>query len=109
MPISRATENGIFLVMANAPADPEDLARSGSSHGQSKIIHPDGNVLKEAGYFTEEAVICELDLAAATGGIARRAVNDETRLREWLQAGVALVERPGAARNGRVKTRVQEA
>ena len=49
MPISRATENGIYVVMANAPADPSDIDRAGSSHGESKIIHPDGNVMAEAG------------------------------------------------------------
>lgn len=92
MPISRATENGIYVVMANAPADPDDLHRTGSSHGQSKIIHPDGNVLIEAGIFTEETVIYDLDLDDATRGVALRAVTDETRLREWLQAGLDLVE-----------------
>jgi omega-amidase len=100
MPISRATENSIFVVMANAPADPDDINRSGSSHGESKFIHPDGNVLQEAGYFTEEVLVQDLDLTAATGGMARRAVNDHTALRSWLQAGLDIVERPKAKRRG---------
>ena len=49
-PISRATENGIYLVMANTPANPNDMHAPGSSHGNSKIIDPDGNVGKEAGF-----------------------------------------------------------
>ena len=41
MPVSRATENSIFVVMTNAPADPDNIHRTGSSHGASKVIHPD--------------------------------------------------------------------
>ena len=100
MPVSRATENSIFVVMANAPADPDHIHRAGSSHGESKVIHPDGNVMAEAGIFTEEDVICDLDLKAASGAVARRAVNDETRLRSWMHAGVELVDRPQGRRKG---------
>lgn len=102
MPISRATENGIYVVMTNAPADPSDINRAGSSHGESKVIHPDGNVIKEAGIFTEETVIQNLDLDQASRGVALRAVNDMTRIREWMQAGVKLVDYAGVSRNGRV-------
>lgn len=93
MPIARATENGIFLVMANAPGNPRDLHAPSQSHGNSKIVHPDGNVLCEAGYFEERLVVAELDLEAATGAVARRAVEDETVLRAWMREGVDLVER----------------
>ena len=92
MPIARATENGIFLVMANAPGNPRDLHAPSQSHGNSKIVHPDGNVLCEAGYFEERLVVAELDLEAATGAVARRAVEDETVLRAWMGEGVDLVE-----------------
>jgi len=93
MPISRATENSIYVVMANAPADPDDINRSGSSHGQSKVIHPDGNVVTEAGMFTEDVLVCDLELAAADRGMARRAVNDRTPVRDWMRSGVEVVER----------------
>ena len=76
MPISRATENDIYVVMANAPADPLDINRAGSSHGESKIIHPNGNVMVEAGIFTDEIIIRKLDLHQASRNIALRAVND---------------------------------
>jgi predicted amidohydrolase len=92
MPISRATENGIFVVMANAPADPSDIDRAGSSHGESKIIHPDGNVMAEAGMFTDEIVIRRLDLRQASRNIAIRAVNDVTCISNWMKDGVRLVE-----------------
>ncbi len=91
MPISRATENSIYVVMTNAPADANDLHRSGSSHGESKVIHPDGNVLVEAGMFTEEILIHDLDLGAASRSIALRGLNDVTCLTDWMHDGVKLV------------------
>ena len=91
MPISRATESSIYLVMANTPADKDDIRRPGSSHGNSKIIHPDGNVLVEAGFFTEEIVAADLDLSKANCGMAKRAAAEDTILREWLQAGQEFV------------------
>jgi len=91
MPVSRATENGIYLVMANTPADKEDIKRPGSSHGNSKIVHPDGNVLVETGFFTEEIVVAELDLSKAKGGTAKRSAREETILRDWFKEGLKLV------------------
>ena len=93
MPISRATENGIYLVMANTPADKEDIKRPGSSHGNSKIVHPDGNVLVETGFFTEEIVTAELKLSAAGGGTAKRTAREETILRDWFREGMKFVVR----------------
>lgn len=93
MPISRATENGIYVVMANAPADARDIRRAGSSHGESKVIHPDGNVVTEAGHLSEEILTADLDLEAARGALARRSVENETPVREWMAAGVDLVVR----------------
>ncbi len=89
MPISRATENSIFCVMANAPADPKTLR---GSHGNSKIIHPDGNVLIEAGYFEERLVTATIRISDASRAMALRAVRDETVLKEWLTKGVELVQ-----------------
>ena len=92
MPISRATENAIFVVMSNAPADPTDIDRAGSSHGESKIIHPDGNVMVEAGMFSDEIIIRRLDLHEASRNVAMRAVNDVTCLSGWMKDGVRLVD-----------------
>lgn len=92
MPIARATENGIFCIMANAPADPENINASNQSHGNSKIIHPDGNVIAEAGYFEERLVSATIDIGQATRSIALRAVKDDTILRDWLNRGVQLVQ-----------------
>jgi omega-amidase len=92
MPIARATENGIFCVMANAPADPENMNAANQSHGNSKIIDPDGYIITEAGYFEERLVTATIDISRATRSIARRAINDETVLKNWLNEGLRLVK-----------------
>ena len=92
MPIARATENGIFVVMANAPANPEDVKSSSQSHGNSKIIHPDGNVLVEAGYFEERLVSYSIEVNDADGAVAARAAHDDTILRDWMNQGAKLVD-----------------
>jgi len=92
MPIARATENGIFCVMANAPADPKNMNAPNQSHGNSKIIDPDGNVIAEAGYFEERLVTATIDISRATRNIAKRAINDDTILKDWLRNGVRLVQ-----------------
>ena len=95
MPIARATENSIYLVMANAPADPKDVGSASQSHGNSKIVHPDGSALAEAGHFEEGLITATLDMEAATGAIARRSVGDTTVLQQWLRDGSELVDRSG--------------
>jgi omega-amidase len=91
MPISRATENSIFLVMANAPADLDAMQSVSQSHGNSKIIHPDGNILEEAGHFEERLVTQTIETDDAHRYIALRAVNDATILQDWLRKGVRKV------------------
>ncbi len=46
--MARAVENQIFVVAANAPGNVED---NSGSHGQSRLILPDGNILKEASFY----------------------------------------------------------
>jgi predicted amidohydrolase len=91
MPISRATENGIYLVMANTPGNPDNLRAAGSSHGNSKIVHPNGNVIKEAGFFGDEIVSVTIDLSQATGSQAKRTYDENTILREWFRKGCEFV------------------
>ena len=54
--MARAVENGIFVVMANVPAN-QDLS---GSHGGSRIIASDGNIIKEASIFGEDILISTL-------------------------------------------------
>ncbi len=51
--MARAVENQVFIVAANAPAN-SDLT---GSHGQSRIVNEDGNVLREASFFGEDVLI----------------------------------------------------
>lgn len=95
MPIARATENGIYLLMANAPADAHNLDAGTCSHGNSKIVEPDGNVLAEAGYFANTIVSAEIDLTRAQARFARRSCEEATALRSWMRDGLGLVERNG--------------
>jgi predicted amidohydrolase len=52
--MARAVENRVFIVAANAPSDPKDLS---GSHGQSRIVSNDGNVMREASFFGEDILI----------------------------------------------------
>ena len=47
--VSRATENMVYGVMANAPQDAADMTRPNTSHGNSSVIDPLGRVVDEVG------------------------------------------------------------
>lgn len=83
---ARAVENGVFVVHANAPAN----ADTTGSHGQSRVIAPDGNIIREASIFGEETVTTDLDLKAATGENARRSLT-RGPLADWWREGVKRV------------------
>jgi predicted amidohydrolase len=82
---ARAVENNVFVVHANAPAD--DI-RTGS-HGQSRIVAPDGNVLQEASQLQEETLIADLDLSQATAKWALDSL--EGPMAEWWRAAMKQV------------------
>lgn len=77
--MARAVENGMFVVQANTPANP-DLS---GSHGQSRIIAMDGNVLKEASFFGEDILVETLDIQ--TGSLQRPL---EGLLGQWWSQGL---------------------
>ena len=81
--MARAVENGVFIVSANAPSSPKDLS---GSHGQSRIVNPDGNVAKEATFFGEE-VLTET-LTVKPGKLQRPL--DEL-MGDWWKQGVELM------------------
>jgi predicted amidohydrolase len=89
---ARAVENTIYVVHANAPAN-ED---GGGSHGQSRVVAPDGRILREASMFGEECLIETLDLAKATGAFARNSLR-RGPLRDWWAEGVKRVRVVGPA------------
>jgi predicted amidohydrolase len=83
---ARAVENTVFVVQANAPAN----ADATGSHGQSRLIAPDGNLISEASIFGEDVVSATLELERATGRQAQQSV-DRGPLGDWWRAGVARV------------------
>ncbi|MBN2410282.1 carbon-nitrogen hydrolase family protein [candidate division KSB1 bacterium] len=106
MQISRATENLVYSVMSNSPADPDNVKRDNCSHGNSKIVDPMGNVLDEAGVFEERLVTATLDLKKATRSPVTRTLGTSENTKkqygvwiehpaytEWLKQGLTLVKR----------------
>ena len=85
---ARAMENTVWVVHANTPAN-NDLT---GSHGQSRIIQPDGNIVKEASMFGEEVVTADLDMARSTGWLARRS-RDCAFLRDFWDEGLKLFDK----------------
>jgi predicted amidohydrolase len=83
---ARAVENSVFFVHANAPADD---ARKGS-HGQSRIVLPDGNLISEASIFEEEILFADLELARAVAENALRSLDGEP-LSKWWRDGLGHV------------------
>jgi omega-amidase len=77
--MARAVENGMFVVQANSPANP-DLS---GSHGQSRIIATDGNMLKEASFFGEDILVETLSIQ--TGRLQRPL---EGLLGQWWSQGL---------------------
>jgi predicted amidohydrolase len=83
---ARAVENTVYLVQANAPAN-DDLS---GSHGQSRVVAPDGNIVQEASIFGEEVVTAELDLGRSTAENARRS-QERGPLSRWWSEGLKQV------------------
>src|SRR5262245_50898460 len=81
--MARAVENRIFIVAANAPADPRDFS---GSHGQSRIISDDGNVTKEASFFGEEILVDTLPVKPAK---LERPLKE--LMGDWWREGVELM------------------
>ena len=106
MQISRATENKVYSVMANAPADPENVNRYNCSHGNSNLVDPLGNIIDEAGSYEERLVVGTLDMEEANRSSVLRTMGKNERTneyygvdcenieyRDWILSGLKLVER----------------
>jgi predicted amidohydrolase len=83
---ARAVENNVFVVHANAPANRDATG----SHGQSRLIDPDGNLIQEATLFGEDTLTATLDLRKATAGNARRSI-ERGPLGDWWKEGIKRV------------------
>ena len=83
---ARAVENGVWVVQANAPAN-EDMS---GSHGQSRIINPDGNIVEEASIFGEDIIMATIDVENAGRINATRSLRSDV-LRDWWEEGLKRV------------------
>lgn len=83
---ARAVENGVYVVHANAPANGDATG----SHGQSRLIAPDGNIIQEASIFGEDVLTATLDLRKASAGNARRSIT-RGPLIDWWKQGLTHV------------------
>jgi predicted amidohydrolase len=83
---ARAVENTVYIVQANAPANSDATG----SHGHSRLIAPDGNLIDEASIFQEDVLVATLDMNRATGRQAQQSL-DRGPLRDWWRAGIARV------------------
>ncbi len=84
---ARAVENNVYIVHSNAPAN----ADATGSHGQSRIILPDGNIIQEASIFNEEMIVAQLDITQANRANARRSLT-RGPLRDWWKEGISMVK-----------------
>ncbi len=78
--MARAVENGVYIVAANTPGNVKDNT---GSHGQSRIIQSDGNVLKEASIYGDDILVETLEIKP--GGLSRPL---EGLMADWWRQGV---------------------
>ena len=83
---ARAVENNVFVVQSNAPSNPD----GSGSHGQSRIIAPDGNIIKEALIYSEEVISARIDVNKASRGNATKSISRGI-LGDWWKEGVKSV------------------
>jgi len=55
--MARAVENQMFAVAANAPGN---IVDNSGSHGQSRIVKEDGNIVQEASIYGEDVIVSTL-------------------------------------------------
>ncbi|VAW23687.1 hypothetical protein MNBD_BACTEROID01-1730 [hydrothermal vent metagenome] len=106
MQIARATENMVYSVMSNSPADPKDVTRRNCSHGNSKIVGPLGNIIDEATSFEERLVVGIIGLDKASRSTVLRTMGEDEgsknfygvecenfAYKKWVMDGLKLVRR----------------
>ena len=86
--VARAVENNVYIVQSNAP---QTLSPLEGSHGQSRIVAPDGTLLKEASMMGEDVLIEVLDLNRSTGNLAKKSLRAKF-LKDWWENGLKKIE-----------------
>lgn len=83
---ARAVENNVYVIQANAPANSDGTG----SHGQSRVIAPDGNIVDEATIYGEDVITATLELDKASGRLAENSVK-RGPLGAWWREGLKHV------------------
>jgi predicted amidohydrolase len=86
--VARAVENNVYIVHSNAP---QTLSPLEGSHGQSRIVAPDGTLMQEASIMGEEVLIGVLDLDKSTGRLARQSLRPQF-LKDWWEDGLEKIK-----------------
>ncbi len=85
--VARAVENNVYVVQSN---EAQNFSSMEGSHGQSRIVAPDGVLLQEASISGEEILIEVLDMSKSTGTLARRSLRSDL-FKEWWEEGLRLM------------------
>ena len=86
--VARAVENNVYIVQANTPQKMNPVE---GSHGQSRIVDPNGQLIREASVFDEEVLVEVLDLTRATGKLPANSL-ESPFLKDWWRKGLEMVE-----------------
>ncbi len=89
---ARAVENRVYVVHANTPAATADVECADTSHGESRIVAPDGNIIAEAPMYGEQLLIADLNLDRVKNPGMDKALTDGP-LAAWMRDGLELVEK----------------
>jgi predicted amidohydrolase len=80
--MARAVENTLYIVAANTPGNVKD---NSGSHGQSRIIQDDGNILKEASFYGDDILIESLEINLKPDRLSRPL---EGAMADWWRQGI---------------------
>jgi len=84
--MARAVENQVFAVAANAPGNVKD---NSGSHGQSRIIKDDGNVLREASFYGDDVLVETLSISPGRGEWVEKHLKGPTG--DWWKHGLEIL------------------
>jgi len=87
--VARAVENRVYVVHSNVAGVSDDL--SSGSHGGSRIVDPQGDVIVSAGVWGEEVVEADVDIENSTAAYAKECENKGFFLKEWWREGARKV------------------
>jgi len=86
--VARAVENNVYVVQSNTP---QNLSPLEGSHGQSRIVAPDGTILKEASIMGEDVLIEVLDLGKSNRERANKSLRAKF-LKDWWEYGMEKID-----------------